>query len=1315
MKQIYNVTQKLLLKGLTVLVIFAGLAIQATAQQYSNGPLSTGATTSNGTAAPAGFTWSEMNATNLNFGFGANIDAQLSVADNFTVPAGCGTWNVSKLTFYGYSSNYVGATSPFNRVFVKIFNTNPAVGNPTPIYGDFTTNRFAASSTASIYRIANASPGTARQVWKVEANVTINLNPGTYWIEWSLGTVAGVTSNFSPPVTIVGQPSPAGSNAKQHDIANNAWTDLGAAGQDAGPQDMPFLVDYTFGTAGSNATAPVISSVPSSTCAGSPITLNVIGGSLNGAAAWRWYTGSCGGTLVGTGNSITVSPGTTTTYYVRGEGGCAPAPGPCGQQTVTVTACTCLVPDVATICAGGVQQISLSAAALAPTTQTFSSGTINLAIPDGNPTGITTAPIAIPAGVTINSASNLRVSINATHTWVGDLIFRLTSPCGTTFLFDRPGVPAATFGNSMNLGGVYTFDVSAATIIPETSTGTTVAPGSYRPSDAAGAAHNWAGLTFPCAGTGNWTLTVSDNGAGDTGSLTDWSISVVNTATAVFSPTTGLFTDAGATVPYTGTAVTTVWAAPTGTQTYTANISSGPCAGNNTVTVTVLPRPTVAVTGGGCSPATLTATGATNYTWSPATGLNTTSGAVVTATVGTTTTYTVTGYAANGCSNTATATVNSAPTASVISAGPAYSIIASEGFDGAPLPAGWAQQNLSSPAGSATFPQYAVWYQGSISTGTVGTITAHSGADFRGASFHAGAGNATLSNWLFSPAYSIQNGDEITFWARSNGATSGFPDRLQVRFNPVNNGVNAGATATSVGDFTMLLQDINPSYSLTGFPDVWTQYTGTVSGLAAPTTGRFAFRYFVESGGPSGANSDNIGIDDVVIRRPLAGVCANTVSTISVAITGGVGPYTVVYTNGTTSTTYNGYTSGSPIQVSPSATTTYTLVSVTGANGCVGTGNSGSAVIVVTPPPSVTTPPANRTVCAGGNTTFTVTAAPATGNTYQWQVSTDNGGTYANVANGGVYSGATTATLTLTGVTTTMNGYRYRVVINGQCPPSPVTSAAATLTVNVPPTITTNPANRASCVGTTATFSVVATGNGATYQWQQSIDGGLTYTNITGGTSATLSLPGVTQSMNNNRYRVVVTVSPCTATVTSTAAVLTVNPLPVVSISTPDVELTPGQTATITATSTPAAISYAWTLNGSAIQGTTNTVTADINSLGTYVARATDANGCVGTSNALVIGGESSDRMWIYPNPSAGQFQVRYYHNGLVSERRVVTIYDSHGKRVVEQQYTLDNLNGPYLQMNFDLSKFGKGIYVVRIIDRFRSDKPVASGLISIQ
>ncbi len=55
-------------------------------------------------------------------------------------------------------------------------------------------------------------------------------------------------------------------------------------------------------------------------CAGGSATLTLTGGSLNDATDWHWYTGSCGGTAVGTGTSITVN--TPGIYYVRGEGGC---------------------------------------------------------------------------------------------------------------------------------------------------------------------------------------------------------------------------------------------------------------------------------------------------------------------------------------------------------------------------------------------------------------------------------------------------------------------------------------------------------------------------------------------------------------------------------------------------------------------------------------------------------------------------------------------------------------------------------------------------------------------------------------------------------------------------------------------------------------------------------------------------------------------------------------------------------------------------------------------------------------------------------
>lgn len=68
---------------------------------------------------------------------------------------------------------------------------------------------------------------------------------------------------------------------------------------------------------------------------------------------------------------------------------------------------------------------------------------------------------------------------------------------------------------------------------------------------------------------------------------------------------------------------------------------------------------------------------------------------------------------------------------------------------------------------------------------------------------------------------------------------------------------------------------------------------------------------------------------------------------LPVAITDGTAPYTVVYTDGTTNFTESNYTSGTSIVVSPSVTTTYTIVSITDANALVGTGNTGSATITV--------------------------------------------------------------------------------------------------------------------------------------------------------------------------------------------------------------------------------------------------------------------------------------------------------------------------------------------------------------------------------
>lgn len=82
-------------------------------------------------------------------------------------------------------------------------------------------------------------------------------------------------------------------------------------------------------------TVPVLAASSAVICSGGNATLNIATGALNDATDWKWYTGSCGGTAVGTGISINVSPASTATYYARGEGGCV-TPGACGAVSITV-------------------------------------------------------------------------------------------------------------------------------------------------------------------------------------------------------------------------------------------------------------------------------------------------------------------------------------------------------------------------------------------------------------------------------------------------------------------------------------------------------------------------------------------------------------------------------------------------------------------------------------------------------------------------------------------------------------------------------------------------------------------------------------------------------------------------------------------------------------------------------------------------------------------------------------------------------------------------------------------------------------------
>ncbi|MDG1333234.1 MAG: proprotein convertase P-domain-containing protein, partial [Crocinitomicaceae bacterium] len=140
------------------------------------------------------------------------------------------------------------------------------------------------------------------------------------------------TGNFSPhnPLSTFDGENPVGNWTLRISDGNNQF---------AGADYFHFVqatLTVTCGTSCTEPDIPVVTATPNPICSGGSTTLN-IAGNLNDATQWHIYTGFCGVTPVGTtaGSTFTVSPTTTTTYFVRGQGGCT-TPGTCGAITVTV-------------------------------------------------------------------------------------------------------------------------------------------------------------------------------------------------------------------------------------------------------------------------------------------------------------------------------------------------------------------------------------------------------------------------------------------------------------------------------------------------------------------------------------------------------------------------------------------------------------------------------------------------------------------------------------------------------------------------------------------------------------------------------------------------------------------------------------------------------------------------------------------------------------------------------------------------------------------------------------------------------------------
>ncbi|WP_396212342.1 choice-of-anchor J domain-containing protein [Flavobacterium sp.] len=199
------------------------------------------------------------------------------------------------------------------------------------------------------------------------------------------------------------------------------------------------------------------------------------------------------------------------------------------------------------------------------------------------------------------------------------------------------------------------------------------------------------------------------------------------------------------------------------------------------------------------------------------------------------------------------------------------------GFDGTTstmMGAGWTVINQSAPT-------YATANKWNIPTsvpvnyfsdgGQAGGTFSFATVNFQSTGTSSSAGSGTISNWLISPSVNVQNGNVVSFYTITGRTAPIKADRLQLRMST--NGdfsTDPSLGANDVGDYIDLLIDVNPDQSVVGYPSVWTKYSYTITGLSGITECKFAFRYFVTSGGPSGANSDQIGIDTFSVDTVLS-------------------------------------------------------------------------------------------------------------------------------------------------------------------------------------------------------------------------------------------------------------------------------------------------------------------------------------------------------------------------------------------------------------------------------------------------------------
>ncbi len=1089
--------------------------------------------------------------------------------------------------------------------------------------------------------------GTPPAIGAISGTTTIC--PNQTGVTYSVTNVASTNYAWSVPAGATITSAPTNSNAITVNFGATAGTVSVSATGSCGTATAAITVSLN------PAINLTVTPASSTVCAGGSTTLSV-----SGATNYTWSPAASLNTS--SGSSVVANPTTTTTYTVIGSTGTCTGSATAnvtigGALTLTLTS------NTPTVCPGASALLDANGATSytwSPSATLSSANGPNVtASPLGNTTytvlgstGTCTgvATISVGVGACVSSSCNIAL-IKSTLTAAGNIeLLGMNNTCSLYFINPQfmTGPQAQAYAQSFgaNLISVQSASENADLVQALSNQGFSsnviwigysdaVTEGSYVWYDGAPLSYsNWAaGEPNDAGGVEDCTQIYPD------GSWNDLNCSGYNSMSVIEVNICPQVTVTTPTIHCPGTNVTltasTLLGSPSytytwvqsGTETFTNTSTPGntdqitvtslsantftvysedrySCPQSAIATLSVNPLPTVTVNSSticaGQETATLTANGASTYSWIPGTGLNATTGSVVTGTPSTTQNYTVIGTDLNGCiSGTTTAiTVNSVPT---ISVSPNVTICPSQS---ATLTANGTTSYTWSPAATlnsangnvvVATPTVPTTYtvQGS-SGGCVGTNTVSvnmSGNGFPPNVYIVQKNSlcdTSILNWLnvTSVTPSLAQGNlpnGITFNAtHSGGGMSTTPSMFSGGTFPASYSVPIAATTIRndlAGTFNFCFSQpvINPQIAfasigqavlpitITTSVPYQVLWTGINMTYVNPTTliGAEGFTIIRFPGTHSCisfdySNNENyinlaFGVMDTECQNQP--ICPGDPIELI-----GNGATTYSWSNGATTST---------IAPTPATTTTYSVTGLS-ADGCP---NTATTTVVVHPSPTVTVN--NSTICVGQQTA-TLTANGA--DTYTWSAG-------LSATSGSVVTGTPASTQNYTVTGTDING----------C----LADTTSTITVNPLPTITVNTAS--ICIGQqTATL----TANGATsYSWTPSTDLSASTGSLVTGT------PTLTQSYS-------ITGTDANGCINNTTSTITVNSLPTITVNTASI-CVGQQTATLTANG---ATTYSWIPSTNLSSSTGSVVTGTPSATENYTVGGMDANGCINaTVTAITV------------------------------------------------------------------------------------------------